>query len=354
MGAQASAPAPSATSTSQALAARVLRSKGPDGSTQFASTTALEQARELSALPPLGDWWTTPAAVEVVARLDAALNALPVHFRSHALDLLAFQMLPGVDGSAQVRTRVAFSDDGGALVSADAYDATWYAPNEWIEEDESCEPAAVVLQHWYPKLARNKKDTSGFEITLRTLVCGALVHCGHDEYKRVAFGRTPIAIDAPGEQPSFNASPCTAIAVDGEWLTPVALSLLPAERRERIKAAQVAQMLHAMRDCLRYRWPGGFTMLRKRVAPLLDVDAQIAVVALATELILACTGGEPTVQSRYIRAHHADLLRKQGRAEEAAEVERIAAEEATKLPAPHMTDDQPPPRPPRMRNCLRC
>ena len=353
MGASQSAPASArASTTSEALAARVLRSKGLDGSSQFASTTTLEQQRELNALPPYGDWWASPAARGVELKLDEVLNTLPQPSRWHAIDQLGFEMLQGLAAAAAVRARLAFSDRDAA--ETEVFDPVWHAPDEWSEEDPSCEPSAVCIQHAFPPLAKNKRDKSGFEITLRTLVFGALVHCPHAEYKRVAFGRLPIAIDPPGEQPIFNASPCTAIAINGEWLTPIALALLPEATRETVKAAQKAQMVHAMRACLQYRWSGGFAMLRKRVRPLLSVDAQIAVVALATELVLARTGGQPSAQSRYCRAHHAELLRSQGRAVEAAEVERVAAEEALKLPPAHLTDEEPAPRVSKMRGCVRC
>jgi hypothetical protein len=353
MGSAASAPASTrALTTSEALAARVLRSKGLDGSSQFASTTALEQQRELNALPPFGDWWASPAAQAVELKLDEALSTLPQPCRCHLIDLLGFEMLQGVAAAAAVRARLAFSDRDAA--ETEVFDPVWHAPDEWTEEDHSCEPSAVVLQHAFPPLKKTRKDKSGFEITIRTLVFGALVHCPHAEYKRVAFGRLPVAIDPPGEQPIFNASPCTAIAINGEWLTPIALALLPEATRETVKAAQKAQMVHTMRACLQYRWSGGFSMLRKRVRPLLSVDAQIAVVTLATELVLARTGGEPTAQSRYCRAHHAELLQSQGRAAEAAEVERVAAEEALKLPPAHLTQEEPAPTVSKMRGCVRC
>jgi hypothetical protein len=327
MGAQASLPEAPPPSRSQALASRVLRVKGADGADDFGSTSTLQQERAQGLLPPLGDWWATPAAHALATALEEALSEMPAPARSHALDALGFQLLPGVAASGHCRVRRAL---GGDAPEDGEFDPLWHAPEEWTEDDESCEPRALVLQAEY---AKDDKDKTSFRITLRTLVFGALVHCGHEEYKRAAFGRLPVAIQPAGDQPTFNASPCTAIAVDGEWLTPVTVAVMAAEKRERIKAAQVAQLVRALHDCLAQRWAGGVTMLRKRVALLLSVDAQVALDALATHIVLARTGGEPTLQSRHLRAHQAELLKGQGKTAEAAALERANAQDARAFPA---------------------
>ena len=324
MGAHASALEAQPLSRSQALASRLLRVKGADG--DFGSTSPLQLQRAQGLLPPLGDWWATPAARALATALEEALEEMPAPARSHALDALGFQLLPGVAASGHCRVRRALGRDAP---EDGEFDPLWHAPEEWVEDDESCEPSAVVLQ---AEFAKDRKDKQSFSITLRTLVFGALLNCAHDEYKRAAFGRLPVAIQAQGEQPSFNASPCTAIAVDGEWLTPVALAVLPAEKRERIKAAQVAQLVRALQDCLAQRWAGGVTMLRKRVAPLLGGDAQVALDALAVQLVLQRAGGEPTLQSRHLRAHQAELLRAQGKTGEADALERANAQDARRFP----------------------
>jgi hypothetical protein len=322
MGAQASAPEAPPLSRSQALASRQLRVKGADGADDFGSISPLQLLRAQGLLPPLGDWWSTPAAHALCTALEEALESMPSPARSHALDALGFQLLPGVATSGHCRVRRAL---GGDAPEDGEFDPLWHAPEEWSEDDPSCEPSAVVLQDEYPNDATDKDS---FRITLRTVVFGALVHCPIDEYKRAGFGRLPIAIQPSGKQPSFDASPCTAIAIDGEWLTSVAVAVLPAEKRERIKSAQISQLVRALRDCLAQRWAGGLTMLRKRVAPLLSVDAQIALDALATHIVLARTGGEPTLQSRHLRAHQAELLKGQGKTAEADALERANAQDA--------------------------
>lgn len=333
MGAQTSAPEEVPQSMSQALEARLLLSKGGC----FSSTSSLQQAREAGDLPPVGDWGASPAAQGVQTGLAAALAGLPVPIRSHCLDLLAFEVMPGLTASAHVRTRLVYADAAPPEEprvfdprGGEVFDPLWHTPDEWTEQDDTSEPSAVVLQDLF---AADKQDTESFSILLRTLVLGGITLCPHAEIKRAALGRLPAAIDPPGKQPSFNAPPCIAIAINGEWLTPVALAVLPPETREKIKAALMSQILRAHSRCIERRWAGAAAMLRHRVAPLVSVATQIDMAWLATLLALARTGGEPTVQSRSIRAHHATLLRSQGRNAEADLLEETNAQDALKYPS---------------------
>ena len=174
MGAQASAPVAPVVRASQAPSDRVLRVKGAGSGAQYCSTTALQEAREQHALPPLGDWWETPAARNVEAALNEAAGELPQPARGHALDLLGFaEEVPGRAASAHVRARRAYADT--PETAAEDFDQLWQAPAEWTEEDDTSEPSAIVLQHHFPRLAKNALDMSGFAITLRTLISGDLL-----------------------------------------------------------------------------------------------------------------------------------------------------------------------------------
>lgn len=242
------------------------------------------------------------------------------------MDLLGFHALEGIEESAHVRTRRAYGD----TAALNAFDPQWHAPEDWCEDDDSCEPSAVVLQGTFVKKPKGK-DKERYTLVLRTLVTGALGLCPHEEYKRAAFGRLPLAIDPP-QQPGQDAPPCVAVSLDGQWLSSSGLAVLPEAKRARIKASLVAQLLVALRSCIETQWAGGFCMLRQRVLPLLSPDVQVDVDKLATVLALARTGGEPTTLSRSIRAHHAELLRAQGKSVEAVLLERAIALEAMRYP----------------------
>ena len=84
MGAQASAPEAPPLSRSQALASRQLRVKGADGADDFGSISPLQLLRAQGLLPPLGDWWSTPAAHALCTALEEALESMPSPARSHA------------------------------------------------------------------------------------------------------------------------------------------------------------------------------------------------------------------------------------------------------------------------------
>ena len=77
MGAQASAPEAPPLSRSQALASRQLRVKGADGADDFGSISPLQLLRAQGLLPPLGDWWSTPAAHALCTALEEALESMP-------------------------------------------------------------------------------------------------------------------------------------------------------------------------------------------------------------------------------------------------------------------------------------
>jgi hypothetical protein len=112
-------------------------------------------------------------------------------------------------------------------------------------------------------------------------------------------------------------APATAVAIDGAWLSAAALSTLPAEERDAIKAARKAQLLRALRACVVHRWAGGFAMLRKCAAQLLSIAANIAVETLAAHIVLARAGGRVTDQLMAIRTGMAELLESAGRHREA-------------------------------------
>jgi len=335
MGVTYSVPEEPPESASQALAARVRQAEGAEGSKVYGSSTHLQDERERGALPAMPAWWATKEAAGVQAALEEALKALPKAQRSHVLDLLGFEVIAGLGITAQVRMRRAFGTDDPAEAKEE-FDPMWHSSEEWSEGDTSSEPSAVLLQDLFAPV---KGDAGSPAILLRTLVFGALTYADgtHDEYRRVAFGwkeaALKLAIDPPGPQPLVDAAPVVAIQLDGEWLTPDAMALLPEATRAKVKAALVSQLLRAQLDCVANRWAGGFTMLRKRVAPLMSAGAQIEVDKLATLVTLARTGGEPTIQSRSIRAHHAALLKTLGRGPEAAALEAANARDALKFPA---------------------
>ena len=333
MGSSSSSPHEAAAqSTSQALASRVHSGGDLSGVACYFSTSPLQRERELGALPPLGDWGSSPEARACTAALDAALAALPAPTRSHCLDLQHYEAMPGVPSSAHVRTRCAFGDAPAEVdpkearrsgrprtplgVVVAAFDALWYAPDEWTEQDTSSEPSALVLQHSF---ASGKAGAGSGEVVLRTTFFGAVPSALHAKYIRAAYDRIPLVSTPEDKQPDFDAAPCAAISVDGEWLTPYAFGVSPA--REALKAAHEAQHLHGLRACIQQRWAGGFTMLRRRAAPLLSAEGQLAAAKLAALLMLRRTGGEPTLQLCAIREQQAKLLRSLSRTQEAEALE---------------------------------
>lgn len=343
MGSSFSAPREAAQSTSQALASRVHSGGDLSGAARYASTSPLQRERELGALPPLGDWGSSTEARACTAALDAALAALPVPTRSHGLDLQHYEAMPGVPSSAHVRTRCAFGDAPAEVDPKEArrsgrprtplgvvaaFDALWHAPDEWSEQDTSSEPSALVLQHSF---ASEKAGAGSVEVVLRTTFFGAIPSALHAKYIRAAYDRIPLVFTPEDKQPDFDAAPCAAISVDGEWLTPYAFGVSPA--REALKGAHEAQHLHGLRACIQQRWAGGFTMLRRRAAPLLSAEGQLAAAKLAALLMLRRTGSEPTLQLCAIRELQAKLLRSLSRTQEAEAMEAGIKADQVKIAA---------------------
>jgi tetratricopeptide (TPR) repeat protein len=116
----------------------------------------------------------------------------------------------------------------------------------------------------------------------------------------------------------------TAAALDGVAVRDAA-QLAP--HRKAVAAALRAQVLHALRACLRARWAGGYVGLRRAAAPLLDTNGggdsalRLTLEPLAMALLLARGGGGDLSGIRplwHARAWQAEALEAAGRFDEAS------------------------------------
>lgn len=312
----------------EALVTRIMGFE-PD-SNQHISRTILQPLRESGAMPPVGDWWATPAARGALAVLNAACGAsgvpAPLHGLAH--DLLRFRPLFPVGGAREVRMRCAYRE-GAPPVAAEA---AWHAVDEWVETDTTCDAACLVLHHSFT-LGNNRI------VMLRSVVTGLYTaHCSEEAFIEAAFSdNVPIVFR---RQASSGAPISSAVAVNGAWLCAADVAALPAAMRGAIKAARSAQLLHALRSCLQHRWAGGFAMLREHAAAtVLDIDAQIAVGKLAAELLLARAGGRPSVHVCLVRRLIGELLQAQKRHAEAVVYYRAIVDDITALPDELMAEE---------------
>ena len=111
----------------------------------FAASTVAANKRLLGKLPPLGAWCASPEVAALRAALDDALRGGEAKPPSslcggYALDLLTFPHDPPVPVGVPLRVRARVG-----VIVGDADDAP--ADDEWAECDDTCPPAALVLQH---------------------------------------------------------------------------------------------------------------------------------------------------------------------------------------------------------------
>ena len=300
-----------------ALVSRVVTTPGVCGDRFSQSTSALKLvgAPRLPLTEDLVAWWTTPEALAVEAALRDAASVLPLPLSFVVLDLLNFYKSVNVRSTLHVRHRQVFVDAAeprDALVLPVPHGADSAAGDAWIELDDGSEPSALLVQHRF-RLA------DGRELTLRTLLFGDTMLMTPADFGRVAFGSAPVAVQPLWEaEPQLNAPPATAVALDGVGLTAAQLAALPKATRDALQQCRSAQLVVTLRDILAHRWPGGYSMLRKRVMPFVSHAAKAAIEALAAVLVLARTGGRETYQLMHICLRRAEFLEADGRPLEAA------------------------------------
>lgn len=302
----------------EALVARIVGSK--PNSNRHHSGTILQSLRESGALPPVGDWWATPAARGALAALNAACggSGVPTPTRGLAHDLLKFPpRFPG-DAASKVRMRCAFRE-GAAAVAPKAF------VDEWFEKDTTCEAACVMLEHSF--CLGNDRT-----VKLRSVVTGLYTaNCSEEEFTAAVFSNDVPVVFKP--QASSSAQITSAVALDGAWLTAAEVAALPSATRSAIKAARSAQLLHALRSCLQHRWAGGFAMLHRRsAAAVLNIHAQIAAGKLAAELLLTRAGGMSSIHLCHMRRLIGELLEAQERHAEAAVYYRAIVDDVAAHP----------------------
>ena len=262
-----------------------------------------------SASPSLGDWaaWAeTRAAGAAVAAALAAVGAPPLTAASvdEAISMGTFSQDEGSDEVARRRVH--------ALHEAQLLPALAALPD--FERDESSEdvtPTIMLLTHVFA--------TADGALRLTTLVrrdAAKLVGvAGTSEaaLRRAVFGDAHVALAQEAVMHGTRA--WTDVALGGSSLSCDAVASLSSAQRVALKAAQSAQLLHAVSACIEARFAGGITMLQaatKRSQP------QVAAALDALSLKLITTRGERSEarpmdnNALATRVHHGEALEKEG------------------------------------------